>query len=61
MTSSWVANRARGLARKSIVPVAVLIGVMWLLEIVDTAVSGRLDTLGIEPRDADGLTGVVAA
>ena len=56
-----MANRARGLARKSIIPVAVLIGVMWLLEIVDTAVSGSLDTLGIEPRDADGLTGVVAA
>lgn len=61
MASGWVANRARGVARRSLIPVGALVAAMWLLEILDAALSGRLDALGIEPRDADGLTGVVAA
>lgn len=52
---------ARRFAQRAIVPVAVLLSVMWALEIVDVPLGGRLDTLGIEPRDADGLTGVAAA
>ena len=44
-----------------IVPVAVLLGLMWITEGVDTVLGQRLDQLGIEPRDVDGLTGVVAA
>ena len=38
-----------------------LLGVMWVLETVDVAAGGRLDRLGIEPRELDGLTGVVLA
>jgi membrane associated rhomboid family serine protease len=34
---------------------------MWALEVVDAALDNRLDRLGIEPRDVDGLDGVVAA
>jgi membrane associated rhomboid family serine protease len=34
---------------------------MWALEVVDTALDNRLDRYGIEPRDVDGLDGVVAA
>ncbi|MBA2416109.1 MAG: rhomboid family intramembrane serine protease [Geodermatophilaceae bacterium] len=34
---------------------------MWIAEGVDTVLGQRLDQLGIEPRDVDGLTGVVAA
>jgi membrane associated rhomboid family serine protease len=34
---------------------------MWVAEIVDTALGGRFDSLGIEPRQVDGLTGVVLA
>jgi membrane associated rhomboid family serine protease len=34
---------------------------MWVLETVDAVVDHRLDRLGIEPREADGLDGVVAA
>lgn len=41
--------------------VFLLAAVMWVSEIVDTALGGRLDRLGIEPRDADGLIGVVLA
>jgi membrane associated rhomboid family serine protease len=47
--------------RAGIGAVLVLIGLMWLLEVVDVVLDGRLDRLGIEPRDADGLTGVVLA
>jgi membrane associated rhomboid family serine protease len=34
---------------------------MWGLEAIDTVVDHRLDRLGIEPREVDGLDGVVAA
>ena len=34
---------------------------MWAFEIVDVALDNRLDRYGIEPRDPDGLFGVVAA
>jgi membrane associated rhomboid family serine protease len=34
---------------------------MWALEVVDAALDNRLDRHGIEPRDVDGLDGVVAA
>jgi membrane associated rhomboid family serine protease len=34
---------------------------MWGLEVVDTALDHRLDQYGIEPREVDGLDGVVAA
>ena len=34
---------------------------MWVLEAVDVALDHRLDRYGIEPREADGLDGVVAA
>jgi membrane associated rhomboid family serine protease len=48
-------GRARGLAL-----VAVLIAVMWAVEIVDVVV-GDLDSAGIRPRDAEGLVGVALA
>ena len=47
--------------RPGLVAVVALLGVMWAAEVVDVALGGRLDRLGIEPRDADGLTGVVLA
>ena len=34
---------------------------MWVLEVVDTLADHSLDQYGIEPRDADGLVGIVAA
>jgi membrane associated rhomboid family serine protease len=39
----------------------VLIAVMWVSEIVDSAAGHSLDQYGIEPRDGDGLIGVVTA
>jgi len=38
-----------------------LVAVMWVSEILDTALDHRLDGYGIEPRDADGLIGIPAA
>ena len=34
---------------------------MWVTEIIDTLADHRLDQYGIEPRDLDGLFGIVAA
>lgn len=47
--------------RAGLVAVLALAGAMWLAEIVDVVLGGRLDLLGIEPREVDGLTGVVLA
>jgi membrane associated rhomboid family serine protease len=38
-----------------------MVALMWILEGVDAAVDHRLDRYGIEPRDTDGLDGIVAA
>lgn len=53
------AETSRGL--RPLIPVVVLLGVMWLLEILDAALPGDLDQFGIESRDVDGLTGVAAS
>jgi membrane associated rhomboid family serine protease len=41
--------------------VVAMAALMWVLEVVDVAADHRLDRLGIEPRDADGLAGIIAA
>ena len=41
--------------------VVVLIAVMYAVEVVDIVLGGRLDGLGVEPRELDGLTGVALA
>ena len=38
-----------------------LVALMWVLELIDTALDHRLDRYGIEPRDVDGLDGIIAA
>jgi membrane associated rhomboid family serine protease len=44
-----------------IVPVLVMLAVMWVTEIVDVPLDGRLDRFGVRPRRLDGLDGVVFA
>ena len=44
-----------------ILPVLVMLAVMWASEIVDVALDDRLDRFGIEPRQLDGLDGIVFA
>jgi membrane associated rhomboid family serine protease len=41
--------------------VAAMAAVMWVVEIADQVLDGRLDANGIEPRDVDGLDGIVFA
>ena len=41
--------------------VAVMAGLMWVVEIVDQVADGRLDANGIEPRELEGLDGIVWA
>jgi membrane associated rhomboid family serine protease len=46
---------------RGIVVVAALAALMWVVEVVDQVAGGRLDRNGIEPRELDGLDGVVWA
>src|SRR5215203_2848936 len=39
----------------------VLVGLMWVSEVVDTALSGALDQYGIISRQPDGLFGIITA
>ena len=41
--------------------VSALVAVMWVLETVDALAGHRLDQYGIEPREGDGLIGIVAS
>jgi membrane associated rhomboid family serine protease len=41
--------------------VFALVAIMWVSEIVDAIANHRLDSYGIEPRDVDGLSGIVSA
>jgi len=41
--------------------IGVFVGVLWALEVLDTILGHRLDRLGIEPREADGLWGILFA
>ena len=41
--------------------VAAMAALMWLVEVVDQLGGGRLDRNGIEPRELDGLDGIVWA
>lgn len=54
----------RGVARDErtggLLLVAAMVVLMWLVETVDL-VAGNLDALGIEPREAEGLTGIPLA
>lgn len=47
--------------KQGVVLVFAMLAVMWAVEIIDSIANGRLDRHGIEPRQLDGLEGVVAA
>src|ERR671914_665913 len=58
--SGVVAIRREGYGRALQLLLAMVL-LMWGLEVVDSALDNRLDRYGIEPRDVEGLDGVVAA
>lgn len=39
----------------------VFVAMLWCVEIVDSILGDRLEYAGIEPREADGLTGILVA
>jgi membrane associated rhomboid family serine protease len=41
------------------VPVAVMLAIMWVEEVIDVPLRGRLDRFGIVPRRIGGLDGIV--
>jgi membrane associated rhomboid family serine protease len=41
--------------------VAAMAALMWVVEVADQVAGGRLDRLGIEPREVEGLDGVLFA
>ena len=47
--------------RRTVTPVLVMVAAMWLLELLDVLLRGRLDYWGIESRSVAGLTGVPLA
>jgi membrane associated rhomboid family serine protease len=55
------ARDTRDSRRTAIYIVIALVALMWVLEVADVALDHRLDRYGIEPRDPDGLDGVIAA
>jgi membrane associated rhomboid family serine protease len=59
--STDVATRRRSEREQGLVLVAGMAGLMWASEILDTILGGDLDQFGIEPRDVDGLVGIVTA
>jgi len=60
MTATALSS-GRDMRRDGFRMLLVLLAIMWVSEIVDTALDHRLDGYGIEPRDADGLIGIPAA
>lgn len=46
---------------RRLIPVAVLVGVMWLLEIIDWVLPADLDVFGIQSRELSSLPGIIAA
>jgi membrane associated rhomboid family serine protease len=46
---------------RGMIVVAALCALMWVVELADQVLDGRLDRNGIEPRELDGLDGIVWA
>jgi membrane associated rhomboid family serine protease len=46
---------------RGMIVVLALVAAMWVVEAIDQVAGGRLDRNGIEPRELDGLDGVVWA
>lgn len=62
MQSSAIERGGRRSSRQEgLALIGLMIGLMWVLEIVDAVSSSRLDQYGIEPREPDGLIGIAAS
>jgi membrane associated rhomboid family serine protease len=61
VAESAPASRTDSPAVRGMLFVAAMAALMWVVEVVDQVAGGRLDRAGIEPRDVDGLDGIVFA
>jgi membrane associated rhomboid family serine protease len=61
MASPAAPSRADSPVVRGLALVVGMAAVMWVVEVADQIADGRLDSYGIEPRDVDGLDGVVFA
>jgi membrane associated rhomboid family serine protease len=62
MTVQPAPARRRGLARLGPAgPPLLLLAIMWLLETIDVVLRGWLDNGGIQPRESEGLLGILFA
>lgn len=61
MAADVHSSRAGSPAVRGMLLVAAMAALMWIVEIADQVGGGRLDRYGIEPREAEGLDGVVLA
>ena len=61
MTDGEQPSRSDSPVVRGMIVVAAMAALMWVVEVVDEVAGGRLDRNGIEPRELDGLDGVVWA
>jgi len=61
MASPAAPSRTDSPALRGFAVVAAMVALMWMVEVVDQIADGRLEAYGIEPREVDGLDGVVFA
>ena len=61
MASATTAPSKRSEREAGLIFVGLMAAVMWVEEIFDQVANVNLDQYGIEPRDTDGLIGIVAA
>src|SRR5215212_7331111 len=54
-------TRAEPVAYGAVRAIGAFVALLWAIEGFDTAVDHRLDQYGVEPRDEDGLVGIVVA
>lgn len=47
--------------RQGLLVLAAMVALMWVSEILDVTLGGRLDRFGIAPREVDGLDGILWA
>ena len=61
MSTEAARKRTESPVVRGIIVVAALAALMWVVEVIDQVLDGRLDRNGILPREAEGLDGVVWA
>lgn len=54
-------RRARPSALGALLVVGLFVAALWAIEVVDVALGGRLDQEGVQPREQEGLLGILFA